>query len=442
MRANQRKLALVLVMIACALFGACKGRGRKKGGNGANQVAAKMMDLPAQIVATGTVTPRVGAEIKVGPRLSGQLNHLSVKIGDVVKKGQVLGILDDKDLKANVARAEASLKDAQANAKYTAANYERMKELLPKGYISQDAVDAALRAKESAEAQVKNAQASLDYSKIQLSYATIVAPINGIVETVATNEGETVAASFNTPTFVQLIDLSRLEVDTYVDEVDIGGVKIGQKATFTVDAFPDRIFHGEVEAIQPQAVIQDNVVTYDVIIGIKGHRDKAEEEQEEGPKEKGGPPERREREKGESSPGAGTGPGGERPGSGHGSWGQHQEGRPDRAEHRGPAAGTEAEKPQKQLSPLESFEGLLRPKMTATVTIELDATKGALVIPAKAVRHEGGKAFIMIASPKGPPIQRPVTLGKESGDYVQVKAGVSEGEKVLVQSGRQGEGGP
>ena len=138
-----------------------------------------------------------------------------------------------------------------------------------------------------------------------------------------------------------------------MDEVDIGGVKVGQYATFTVDAFPDKVFKGEVEAIQPQAIIQDNVVNYDVIVGIT-----------------------------------------------------------------------------------DTFENLLRPKMTASVTINLDSQKGVLVIPAKAVKHEGGKAFVMVPGAAGKGyIQRPVTVGRESGDFVQVKAGLSKGDKVLVTSG-------
>lgn len=363
MRSRSKRIALFALLIAGLLLAACKrpgGSGRGgAGGAGGTLVPAKMMDLPAQVVATGTVTPRVGAEVKVGPRISGQLAKLNVQIGDRVKKGQVLGVLVERDLRANVERARAALAAEQAAAAYAEANYQRLKELLPKGYVSQDEVDAAKKTLDTALANIKNDRAALDYAEIQLSYATITAPIDGVVESVATQEGETVAASFNTPTFVQLIDLSRLEVDAFVDEVDIGGVKVGQRATFTVDAFPDRVFNAQVEAIHPQAIIQDNVVNYDVILGI-----------------------------------------------------------------------------------LDPFEGILRPQMTASVTISLDSLKGALVIPVKAVKHEGGKAYVMVPSGKGM-AQRPVTLGRESGDYVQVKAGVSEGEKVFVSgNGRSSESSP
>lgn len=352
MNVTTYRKAAACVLLATGLLVACKRP--SKAGAGGSFVPVKTMNLPSQVIATGTVTPRVGAEIKVGPRVSGQLQQLNVKIGDTVKKGQVLAVLEERDLQANVDKAEAQLRAAQAAQTYTTANYERLATLLPKGYVSKDGVDAALQARDAAVSNVKSAQAAVDYSRIQLSYATITAPIDGVVESVATNEGETVAASFNAPTFVTLIDLTRLEVDAYVDEVDIGGVKVGQKATFTVDAYPSKTFHGTVEAIHPQAVIQDNVVNYDVIIGID-----------------------------------------------------------------------------------DPFEGILRPTMTANVTITLNTLANVLAIPLRAVKRESGKAFVMVPNGKTM-VQRPVTLGRESGDFVQIKAGLSEGDKIFVPGGNQG----
>ena len=282
--------------------------------------------------------------------------------------------------------------------------------------------------RDSALANVDRAQAQLDYSKIQLSYATVKAPIDGIVESVATQEGSTVAASFNAPTFVTLIDLSRLEVDAYVDEVDIGGIKVGQKTTFTVDAYADKVFQGVVAAIRPQAVIQDNVVNYAVIIRIEGVRQAVQESETAQPSEPlpGG-----------NHPGGGPGrlggPGGPGRGEGHGDHHPRPSGESPR-----PAKPKAAPAPP-PLTP--SYEGLLRPQMTASVTINMDSTKGVLVIPVKAVKHEGGKAFVMVPDPKGP-TQRPVTLGRESGDFVQVKAGLSPGDKVLVSGSGRGNEGP
>ncbi len=255
-------LCLLLLLPACKKSGGDKQQGRSA------ITKVSLHNLPARIYATGAVTPMVGAEVKVGPRISGRLQHLYVKVGDHVKKGQVLARLEDRDLGANVLKATANLAQAKADARYARDNYERQKGLVAGGYVSQDAVDLAFKARDAANASIKSAQASLDLSRVELSYATVTSPINGIVGSVSTQEGETVAASFNAPTFVTIIDLSKLEVDAYVDEVDIGGVKPGQKATFTVDAFQNRTFHGLVEAIYPQAVIQDNVVNYDVIIHI------------------------------------------------------------------------------------------------------------------------------------------------------------------------------
>jgi RND family efflux transporter MFP subunit len=119
-----------------------------------------------------------------------------------------------------------------------------------------------------ASAELERAKASLADAKVQLSYATITAPIDGVIASVSTQEGETVAAGLNAPTFVTIIDLNRLQVDAFVDEVDIGKVEPGQRAIFTVDSFPDREFEGKVAAIYPKAVIQENVVNYDVVVQV------------------------------------------------------------------------------------------------------------------------------------------------------------------------------
>ena len=119
-----------------------------------------------------------------------------------------------------------------------------------------------------ASAEVDRARSALSNAQVQLSYATITAPIDGVIASVSTQEGETVAAGMQAPTFVTIIDLERLQVDAYVDEVDIGKVQPGQEAFFTVDTFPDREFKGRVNAIYPKAVIQENVVNYDVVVEI------------------------------------------------------------------------------------------------------------------------------------------------------------------------------
>jgi HlyD family secretion protein len=259
-----KKIVVILVIALAAL--SC-GKGNKKGAMG-SWVEVKKTDLPAEVTATGTVVPRVGAQVKVGPRVSGKLEHLYVKVGDKVEKGQVLAVLEQKDLMANALRMEAQVKDADATLAYSKANFQRTSKLYNDGVVSIDSLDAVKKSLSSAEAQLNSAKAQFDYSKIQLSYATVTAPISGTIGSVSTQEGETVAASFSAPTFVTILDLSRLEVDAYVDEVDIGKAVVGQKADFTVDAFSDKTFNSHIEAIYPDASIIDNVVYYAVILAI------------------------------------------------------------------------------------------------------------------------------------------------------------------------------
>jgi RND family efflux transporter MFP subunit len=388
-------------------------------------VEVKLADLPAQVQATGTVTPRVGAEVKVGPRVSGRLERLLVKVGDSVKKGAVLAVVESLDLQAGVQRADANLREAEAALAYAQSNFARQQALVKDGIISADQLDVNRKALDSAHAQVKNAKAALDQARINLSYATVSAPISGTVASVSTQEGETVAASLSAPTFVTLVDLNRLEVDAFVDEVDIGRVKVGQAATFTVDAYPDKVFEGKVEAIYPQAVIQDNVVNYPVIIRIDGARGAALEAEKNGPSEKRGEGDGRP-EGGEGRRGPGLAPRGEgRP--------EHPGARPPEAAS---APGVPAPAPV-----LEPYEGLLRPQMTASVSILLDTLRGALVIPIRAVKRESGQAFVLVKEGEKT-ARRPVSLGRESGDMVQVKSGLSAGDRVLVSTQRSGESMP
>jgi RND family efflux transporter MFP subunit len=199
-----------------------------------------------------------------------------------VENGQVLAELEGAELTAVVARrqaavavAQAKIADAQARERLAESAYARQQSLLAGSATSQQMVDEALRERESAAAGLQIAQreyelarAELEEALVNLSYATISAPISGVVASVTTQEGETVAAGLNAPTFVVILDLERLQVNTFVDEVDIGKIDIGQRASFTVDAFPARDFTGHVTAIYPTATIQDNVVKYIVAVGI------------------------------------------------------------------------------------------------------------------------------------------------------------------------------
>ena len=228
----------------------------------------KPRSLSSTVLATGVIKPKVGAEVRAGSRVSGVVKKLNVHVGDIVRKGDLLAMLDDIELTAQYNQAEANLEIAKTTLKYSDIEKERLETLLEQSAVSKQSYDNAVKAFEVAQAQVALAKANLDYAKVQLDYTKIVAPIGGAVASVTTQEGETVAAMFTAPTFLTIIDLKRLEVRAYVDETDISKVKEGLKTEFTVDTYPNITFEGIVRAIYPEAELIDNVVNYVVIIDI------------------------------------------------------------------------------------------------------------------------------------------------------------------------------
>lgn len=231
-------------------------------------VRAARRDIGSAVRATGIIKPMNGADVRVGSRISGIVKRLHAGIGDRVEAGDLLVELDATELKATVNQGEAALAMARANLKYAGLDVERKRELFEKGFLSEEELDDAENAWEVAKLKLDEAEADLEYSRIQLEYARVYAPISGVVSSVSVQEGETVAASFSTPTFVTILDLDRLEVWAYVDETDIGRVEAGQAASFTVDTYLDAEFSGVVSAIYPKAEIQDNVVNYIAVITI------------------------------------------------------------------------------------------------------------------------------------------------------------------------------
>ena len=275
--------ALLLAAGVAAGFWLQEQRGTNAVAAGAPATAAAAKrDFASVVTAIGAVKPQIGAEVRVGARLSGKLVRLPANIGDRVQRGQVIAQLESADLAAAVARHEAAvavarekIADAEARQKLSEATYQRQLSLLKISGTSQQLVEEALREAQSAAAGVQIsirerelAEAQLRETRVNLSYATITAPISGVIGSVTTQEGETVAAGLNAPTFVVIVDLDRLQVNAFVDEVDIGKVQIGQRVTFNVDAFPAQDFTGTVSAIYPSATIQDNVVKYVVAIAI------------------------------------------------------------------------------------------------------------------------------------------------------------------------------
>jgi len=360
-------------------------------------IRATKQTFSLAVTALGTVKPQVGAEVRLGARISGKVEHLRANVGDFVEKGQVIAELEKDELKATVEKEQAALSIAKINlaarttlgpieivkteadlSRFKATyelkmlEYERQTTLFNENITSRQIFDQSreefLVAKAELEAssktmgltrnkldedvkllkaEVERAKAALKISEAALSYATLSAPIRGIIASVSTQKGETVAAGLSAPTFVTIIDLDRLQVETYVDEVDIGKIKIGQKATFTVEAFPSIDIEGEVVGIYPKAILKENVVFYNVMV--------------------------------------------------------------------------------KSLKP-SSVE--LRPEMTANVSIFLESREDVLVVAASAVKKSEGVNFVYVIE-NGKPIRREVKIGWKQGRFLEITEGLNEGDKVL-----------
>jgi len=403
-KGKRKRLVFGLVFLFCLAGGLGLwwkyGHDAKAADPAQSTAKVERRNLSSTVLATGAVKPQIGAEVRVGARISGKVERLYANIGDVVKKGQVIAELEKADLEAKVnqsaaelrlaeaklsaikalrpreiAKAEADVTQWQATVDLNKKDLARQEELLKQDFTSQQArdraqeqfsvsearLDSARKAMDlvkagyeedlkQATADVERAKAALANDKVQLSYATITAPIAGVIGQVSTQEGETVSAGLNAPIFVTIDDLNRLQVDTFVDEVDIGKVKVGQKATFTVDSFPSREFAGKVVAIYPKAVIQENVVNYDVVVEIT-----------------------------------------------------------------------------------DPYAGLLRPEMTASVTISLEARKNVLTIPVKAVKRERGKSVVYVPA-EGRARAREIKIGWKDSQWVEILSGLDEGQTVLLES--------
>jgi HlyD family secretion protein len=359
---------------------------------------AELRELRQTVSATGTVTLKIGAEVKIGSRISGQLEELFVQIGDSVKAGEVIAVIEHFDLDSRVAQRNAELSAQRARLEKIAdegpleinkarAEYEeieaqiglaekmlkRNQELSDKGVVSVTVLDESqeklkvikaryrsaeetLRLKEAqlendirlGEANVDKAKADLQEVKTQLSYATVVAPINGTVASISTQKGETVAASLSSPTFVTLVDLNKLEVTVYVDETDIGRVKVDQEATFTVDSYAKKFFKGTVREIRPKAMIKDHVVNYETILEIE-----------------------------------------------------------------------------------KSSVDLLRPEMTANVSIVTDKKDSALAIPKKAIKRKGDKKMVTV-NRGGTLSEMEVSSGWRDGKFIEIVSGIKQGDMVGI----------
>ena len=355
-------------------------------------------DIYQKVLATGTVTLKTGAEVKIGARISGQLEKLMVKIGDIVRAGDMIATIEHEDLLARVAQFTADLKAEEArlkkikeegpleinklkagleelNVQISLAQkmLSRNQALRKKGIVSESVVDEAderllvlnaqinlveeeIKLEEVRlqndirlqDAKVEKAVANILEEETQLSYATVTAPIDGVVAFVSTQEGETVVASMSAPTFVTLIDLKKIEVTAFVDETDIGKIQERQKVKFTVDAFPKKFFDAKIREIRPKAVIKDNVVNYEVMLEIF----------------------------------------------------------------------------KKNIS-------LLRPEMTANIVVTTGVHENVLTIPRGAVKRSGKKSFAVMKMEVALS-EKLIELGWRDGDAQEVVSGLSDGDQVGI----------
>ena len=217
------------------------------------------------VTATGTIEPV--ETVEVGTQVSGKVEKIYVDFNDVVKKGDLLAELDKQTLNQSLSRARASLTSAESALNYAKLTFERTKQLYEANAATLAAFQEAQNSYTQAQMSMRNAQAAYDQARVDLGYAEIYSPIDGIVLDRAVEVGQTVAASFSTPTLFTLAnDLTKMQVEADVDEADIGQVKVGQRVTFTVDAYMEDEFEGTVSQIRMKPTTTSNVVTYTVII--------------------------------------------------------------------------------------------------------------------------------------------------------------------------------
>jgi HlyD family secretion protein len=246
-------------------------------------VTAKVTQGPIvrSVTATGTVNPVI--TVQVGSYVSGPIQAIYADFNSPVKQGQLIAKIDPRPFKVKVDAAQAVLANARAqygkdsaDLAYKKLNYERNAALLKDGAISKDAADLAFSTYNQAKSQVgldsaniQQQQANLEDAQVQLNYCDIVSPVDGTIVSRNVDVGQTVAASFQTPTlFLIAKDLTKMQVDSNVSESDIGNVQPGMRAVFKVDTFPDREFEGSVRQVRQAPITVQNVVTYDVVVNV------------------------------------------------------------------------------------------------------------------------------------------------------------------------------
>jgi len=259
------------------------------------------------LVATGIIKPRVGAVVRIGTRATGTITEIRVRVGDRVKRGQLIAIIDDREIRQAIKQQKAALlstqgsllqieltypkriREAKANYEYAKISYEREIKLFAHEFTTKDAVDRAKSQFKALEANLKRLQneyktqlkiaraniesheALLRQHEIRLTYTKIYTPIDGVVSDITAQEGETIVAGLQAANLVTVLNPESLEMRIYIDETDIGRVRTGQIVEYYVDTFPQKTFHGSIDNIYPQPVVKDNIVYYLAIVKILRH---------------------------------------------------------------------------------------------------------------------------------------------------------------------------
>ncbi|HEU0219466.1 MAG TPA: efflux RND transporter periplasmic adaptor subunit [Gallionella sp.] len=227
----------------------------------------EMGNVTQTVSANGTINPVT--LVNVGTQVSGTVKKLYVDFNSKVEKGQVLLELDDALLSAQQKQSQANVQSAAASLDLAVANEARMRSLFAQEYVSRQELDTAVQARKAAEAQLQLTRAAVEKDSANLAYSVIRSPVSGVVVDRTVDVGQTVAASLQTPTLFKIAqDLSRMQIDASFAEADIGNIRVGQTVRFTVDAFAGRNFQGKVRQIRLNPTVQQNVVTYDVVIDV------------------------------------------------------------------------------------------------------------------------------------------------------------------------------
>lgn len=225
--------------------------------------------IAASVLATGVVRLRVGGEVRVGAQLSGIVEKLNVEVGSKIREGDMIAKIDSRGIEARLAQARAQIAVDQQEVRRTEIELARVERLDEQKLVAASQVEDAQLALDGAKARLEKSRRDAAVVETELTYAVIRSPITGTVASVSTQEGETIAASFTTPTFATIIEDGALELIAMVDETDIGNVAIGNPVLFTVEAYPTEEFTGAVARVAPKGTIISGVVNFEVMIRIE-----------------------------------------------------------------------------------------------------------------------------------------------------------------------------